>query len=230
MVTRATPCPIVFDLDGTLIDSAPDIHACVNMVLREHRVAPLTLDRVRSFVGGGVELLWSRIIAACGIDPVHRPMLIAAFMARYHDATAMTRLYPGAAEALDALAALGHPLGLCTNKPLGPTRSVLEHFGLSRHFSAVIGGDSQPEKKPHPAPLWAAFAALGESGRPPRGVFVGDSEFDAGCAEAAGVPFLLFTEGYRHSPVDQLLHRASFAQFSDLVRLVAAVTPEAEAG
>ncbi|MGC5098467.1 hypothetical protein ACPXA0_26055, partial [Escherichia coli] len=85
---------------GTLIDSAPDIHACVNAVLRQHQIAPLPLARVRSFIGGGVELLWTRIIAACGIEPVHRPALIAAFMARYHDATALTRLFPGVIEAV----------------------------------------------------------------------------------------------------------------------------------
>lgn len=225
-----SPCPIVFDLDGTLIDSAPDIHACVNAVLRENGIPLLPLGRVRSFVGGGVELLWSRIIAARHIDPVDRPILIAAFMARYHDATALTRLYPGAAEALAALAELGHPLGLCTNKPLGPTRSVLAHFGLTELFGAVIGGDSLPEKKPHPAPLRATFAALGTGGAPPDGLYVGDSEFDAGCAAAVPVPFLLFTEGYRHTPVEDMTHHARFSRFPDLVRLVLEVRPREPAG
>lgn len=212
------PCPVVFDLDGTLIDSVPDIHACVTAVLRENRIAPLPVDRVRSFVGGGVELLWSRIIAARQLDPADRPALIAAFMARYHDATALTRLYPGAREAVDALAQLGHPLGICTNKPLAPTRNILAHFGMDGLFGAVIGGDSMPQKKPHPAPLEATFAVLGAA--PAAGLFVGDSEFDAGAAAAAGTPFLLFTEGYRHTPLDELPHLARFDQFHDLVRLV----------
>lgn len=210
-------CPVVFDLDGTLIDSAPDIHACVNAVLRENGVPLLPLPRVRSFIGGGVELLWSRVIAACGIDPVHRRDLIAAFMARYHDATALTRLYPGVPEAMAELAAAGHPLGICTNKPLGPTRAVLDHFGLSHLFPAVIGGDSLPVKKPDPAPLRAAFAGLGAQS----GVFVGDSEFDAHAAAAMDVPFLLYTEGYRHSPVDDLPCRAHFSDFAALPGLVA---------
>ncbi|MFN3526684.1 MAG: phosphoglycolate phosphatase [Paracoccus sp. (in: a-proteobacteria)] len=215
-----TPVPIVFDLDGTLIDSAPDIHACVNAVLRDNQIPPLTLPRVRSFIGGGVELLWTRVIAACGIDPVHRGTLIAAFMSRYHDATALTRLYPGAAEALAVLAELGHPLGMCTNKPLGPTRHILEHFGLTRCFGVVIAGDSLPEKKPHPAPLRAALAALGADGALPRGLYVGDSEFDANCAKAVPVPFLLYTEGYRHVALDEMTSHARFSHFDDLPRLV----------
>lgn len=218
---RIAPCPVVFDLDGTLIDSAPDIHACVNAVLRDNQVAPLTLERVRSFIGGGVDLLWTRVIAACDIDPVYRRDLIAAFMSRYHDATALTRLYPGAAEALAALAQLGHPIGLCTNKPLGPTQHILEHFGLTRSFGVVIAGDSLPEKKPHPAPLRAALAALGADGAQPRGLYVGDSEFDANCAKAVPVPFLLYTEGYRHVPLDEMTSHARFSHFDELPRLVA---------
>ncbi|WP_231559056.1 HAD hydrolase-like protein [Paracoccus sp. PAMC 22219] len=167
-MTMDRPCPIVFDLDGTLIDSAPDIHACVNAVLRQYQIAPLPLARVRSFIGGGVELLWTRIIAACGIEPVHRPALIAAFMARYHDATALTRMFPGVIEAVGQLADAGHPLGICTNKPMGPTRSVLQHFGLDRLFPVVVGGDSLPQRKPDPAPLRLALQMLGVEGNAPR--------------------------------------------------------------
>lgn len=218
-----SPCPVIFDLDGTLIDSAPDIHACVNAVLRENGVPLLSLPRVRSFIGGGVEILWSRVIAASGIDPVHRRDLVAAFMARYHDATALTRLYPGVVEALAELVAAGHPLGICTNKPLGPTRAVLDHFGLTHLFPTVIGGDSLPVKKPDPAPLRAAFAGFGAQ----TGIFVGDSEFDADTAAAMGVPFLLYTEGYRHSPVDDLVSHAHFSDFAALPGLVAGLVARA---
>lgn len=214
------PCPIVFDLDGTLIDSAPDIHACVNAVLRQNGISPLGLDRVRSFIGGGVDLLWTRVIAATGIDPVHRPDLVAAFMARYHDATALTRVFPGVTEALGRLADAGHPLGICTNKPLGPTRVILEHFGLASMMSAVIGGDSLPQKKPDPAPLRAALDLLGVADDTPNAIYVGDSEFDADCAAAVPVPFLIFTRGYRLRPVSELPHLASFDSFDDLPRLI----------
>ncbi|WP_405405616.1 phosphoglycolate phosphatase [Paracoccus sp. Ld10] len=216
-----TPCPIIFDLDGTLIDSAPDIHACVNAVLRQHQVPPLPLARVRSFIGGGVELLWTRIIAACGIEPAHRPALIAAFMARYHDATALTRLFPGVVEALGKLADAGHPLGICTNKPMGPTRVVLEHFGLASLFPVVVGGDSLPQRKPDPAPLRLALQLLGIEGDAPRALYVGDSEFDAHCAAAVPVPFLIYSGGYRMTPIADLPHRAAFDHFENLPGLVA---------
>lgn len=212
-------CPIVFDLDGTLIDSAPDIHACVNAVLRHHHVDPLPLPRVRSFIGGGVELLWSRIIAACAIDPMHRPALIAAFMARYHDATALTRMFPSVLEALGRLADAGHPMAICTNKPMGPTLKVLEHFGLTRLFPVVVGGDTLPQKKPDPAPLRLALERIGAGAD--HAIFVGDSEFDAHCAAAVPIPFLLYSGGYRLSPVTDLPHTGLFDHFDQLPDLVA---------
>lgn len=220
-MTMDRPCPIVFDLDGTLIDSAPDIHACVNAVLRQHQIAPLPLARVRSFIGGGVELLWTRIIAACGIEPVHRPALIAAFMARYHDATALTRMFADVLPVLGQLADAGHPLGICTNKPMGPTRTVLDHFGLARLFPVVVAGDSLAERKPHPAPLRLALEQLGAGGARPEALFVGDSGYDAHCAAALPVPFLLYTGGYLQEPLSELPHDAAFDRFEALPGLVA---------
>ena len=214
------PCPVVFDLDGTLIDSVPDIHACVNAVLRLHGVAPLTLDQVRGFVGGGVDLLWRRVIGTTALPVEAHRDLVASFMTRYHDATGLTRLYPNVTEALGVLADRGYPLGLCTNKPLGPTRAILDHFGIAQLFGAVVGGDSLPQRKPDPAPLRAAFAGLGADPLNPRGVYVGDSEFDEECASNTGVPFLLFTRGYRKTPVEQMTHRGTFDDFARLPLLV----------
>jgi phosphoglycolate phosphatase len=214
------PCPVVFDLDGTLIDSAPDIHACVNAVLRLNGARLLTLDQVRGFIGGGVDLLWRRVIGATGLPPEAHRDLVASFMTRYHDATALTRLYPNVTEALGVLADRGHPLGICTNKPLGPTRAVLDHFGISQIFATVIGGDSLPQRKPDPAPLRAAFAALGSDPDAPQGIFVGDSEFDVETASNTGVPMLLFLRGYRKTPVDDLPHHAAFDDFDQLPALV----------
>ncbi|RDW13424.1 phosphoglycolate phosphatase [Paracoccus thiocyanatus] len=214
------PCPVVFDLDGTLIDSVPDIHACVNAVLRLHGVAPLTLDQVRGFVGGGVDLLWRRVITTAGLPVEAHRDLVASFMTRYHDATGLTRLYPNVAETLGVLADRGYPLGLCTNKPLGPTRAILDHFGIAQLFGAVVGGDSLPQRKPDPAPLRAVFVGLGADPANPRGVYVGDSEFDEECASNTGVPFLLFTRGYRKTPVDKMVHNGTFDDFAHLPLLV----------
>ena len=214
------PCPIVFDLDGTLIDSAPDIHAAANAVLRQQGLRQLSLDQIRSFIGGGVDVLWHKIIRAIGSDPARQRDLVAAFMVRYHDATALTRLFPGVLDALGVLADRGHPLGICTNKPMGPTRAVLDHFGIAGLFGHVTGGDSLPEKKPDPAPLRAAFAGLGADPRAPQGIYVGDSEFDAACAAAVPVPLLIFAGGYRQTPIEQLPHLARFDDFDQLPGLV----------
>lgn len=220
MNTCMAPCPVVFDLDGTLIDSAPDIHATVNAVLRLHGTRPLTLDQVRSFIGGGVDVLWRRIVAATDLPIEAHRDLVASFMTRYHHATALTRLYPHVTESLGVLADRGYPLGICTNKPMGPTRAILDHFGIAGIFGAVVAGDSLPQKKPDPAPLLAAFHQLGGDPLRPHGIYVGDSEFDAECARNTVVPFLLFTHGYRNTPLDDMICTASFDDFAALPLLV----------
>ncbi|WP_295047584.1 phosphoglycolate phosphatase [uncultured Paracoccus sp.] len=214
------PCPIVFDLDGTLIDSAPDIHACVNHVLAQHGTPLLDLDQVRSFIGGGVDVLWHKIIAAQDLPDMKKPEYIAAFMACYQNATQLTRLFPNVARTLEQLADRGHPLGICTNKPLAVTQSILTHFGIAPLFDCVIGGDSVPERKPHPAPLRAALRGLGADPAHPKAIYVGDSEFDAVCAAAVPVPFLIYSKGYRQTPIADLPHLAAFDDFAELPRLV----------
>ncbi|WEF25732.1 phosphoglycolate phosphatase [Paracoccus sp. S3-43] len=214
------PCPIIFDLDGTLIDSAPDIHACVNHVLGQHGTPLLTLDQVRRFIGGGVDMLWQKIIAAQELQDARKPDYIAAFMTCYQDATQLTRLFPNVTQTLETLADRGHPLGICTNKPLAVTRAILAHFGIAPLFGCVIGGDSVAERKPHPAPLRAALQGLGADPARPKAIYVGDSEFDASCAAAVPVPFLIYTQGYRQTPVEELPHLASFDDFADLPAMV----------
>lgn len=210
---------VIFDLDGTLIDSAPDIHATANLVLADQGFAPLTLNQVRGFIGKGVPHLVARLLEASGEDPAgprHGPM-VARFLARYDAAVALTRPYPGVAESLAALVQAGHRLGICTNKPLAPAQAVLRHLGLLERFAAVIGGDSLARRKPDPAPLQATRDLLGGGAA----IYVGDSEVDAETAAAARMPFLLFTEGYRRTPVADLPHHAAFARFADLPALVA---------
>lgn len=213
------PATLIFDLDGTLIDSAPDIHAASNAVLAEHGFAPLTLPQVRRFIGQGVPHLVHCLLAASEADPhgaLHAAM-VADFTARYETAVELTALYPGVRETLEALRAKGHALGLCTNKPLAPTMAVLGHFGLTDLFGTVIGGDSLPVRKPDPQPLLKALWALGDGSA----LYVGDSEVDAQTAQAAGLPFLLFTEGYRKTPVADLPHSIAFSDFAMLEGIVA---------
>lgn len=211
---------IVFDLDGTVIDSAPDIRRIANEILSAEGAPPITMAETRSFIGAGVATFVCRMRAARGLPDAAQDRIAAAFLARYETAVELTEPYPGARAALDRLAGAGHRLALCTNKPVGPCRAVLAHLALADLFEAIVGGDSLAVRKPDPAPLHAAFAALG----PGRRLYVGDSDVDAETAQRAGVPFLLYTRGYRQSPVDDLCHDAAFDDWADLPALVAART------
>jgi phosphoglycolate phosphatase len=223
----ADPLALVFDLDGTLIDSAPDIHAAANRVFASHGHAPFAFDTVRGFIGNGVGVLVSRLLSSRGLPgdgPVHQAM-VANFIALYEDAFHLTRLYPGVMAALETLAQAGHPMAICTNKPESPARAALRHFGLEPFFPVVVGGDSLPQRKPDPAPLRAAMAGLGAT----RALFVGDSEVDAETARAAGIPLALFTAGYRKTPVEALGAKLVFDDFTALPGLIRHLRPRQSA-
>lgn len=211
---------IVFDLDGTLIDSAPDIRGVANAILAEDGQPEVTLDQVRSFIGKGTQVFIQRLRAAQDIPDTAHDDMHARYIERYDLAVHLTVPYDDVIETLTSLRADGHVLGLCTNKPLQPTHSVLAHLRMARFFDCVLGGDSMPVRKPDPAPLQAAFNALGEGPM----VYVGDGEVDAETAQRARVPFLLFTEGYRKTDVAQIPHTAAFHRFADLPGLLAEVT------
>ena len=209
---------LIFDLDGTLVDSAPDIQAAVNRMLAEEGVVPLDLPTITGFIGNGLPKLVERAMAARGIGPALHDDLTRVVLG-YYNATAsvLTRPYPGVPQALKALQAAGHRMAVCTNKPEAPARSLLTDLDLMQHFAAVIGGDSLPVTKPDPAPALACITALGGGAA----AYIGDSEVDAATAAAAGLPFYLFTEGYRKSPISALPHRGTFSGFADLPALIA---------
>lgn len=207
------PGAIVFDLDGTLIDSAPDLHAALNKVLDAEGAEPVSLAETRSFVGHGIPNLVHAARAARGIDPARQQTMTEAMFHHYMLApAALSRPYSGVIACLEALQAAGHPLGLCTNKAIAPTRMILAALDLDRFFPVVIGGDSMVQKKPDPAPLHAAFAPLGQPF-----LYVGDSEVDAETALAAAIPFALHTEGYRKAPVAELPHSFAFSDFAQFL-------------
>ena len=205
---------IVFDLDGTLIDSAPDIRAIANAVLKGVGADPITLEQTRSFIGNGAATFVARMIAEQGVaaDAAQQDRMLAEFKDRYNTAVENSALYPGVAAVLDQLRADGHILGLCTNKPLKPARFVLDHFGILDHFDAVLGGDSLPVNKPDPAPLLRTFEMLGAETE--NSLYVGDSEVDAETAARADVPFALFTLGYRKTAIEDLPHEVAFEHFN----------------
>lgn len=208
---------IVFDLDGTLVDSAPDIHAAVSRMLADIGEAPLPPETVAAFVGNGIPALVRRVIEAKGIDTRHEADLLERMVAHYaaHPAE-LTRPYPGVLACLDTLQGQGVRLGICTNKMRGLTVRVLEALDLMRYFDVVIGGDSLPVRKPDPAPLCAAFDAIGEPL-----IYVGDSDVDAETAERAGLPFALFSGGYCRVPIESLPSRFVFDDFAAFPGLLA---------
>lgn len=207
---------IVFDLDGTLIDSAPDLQKIANDLLQADGRGPISLIETRSFIGNGASVFVERMCSARSVPKSSEPDYIEAFLKAYQTAFELTELYPGVRMALETLKAHDHKLGICTNKPIGPCHAVLSHLKLDGFFDTVIGGDSLPVRKPDPATLFAAFDALNGDAS----VYVGDSEVDAETAERAKVPFLLFTEGYRKTSVDQIPHTAVFSHFNGLHDLV----------
>ncbi len=210
---------IVFDLDGTLIHSAPDIHAAANAILAEHGKGPLDLATVTGFIGKGVPWLVKCLVRETGLDPALEPALVEEFERRYDSAVHLTRPYEGVPEALAALRAAGHSLAVCTNKPVSPARSVLAHLDLAGFFDHVQGGDMLSVRKPDPAPLLATLEALGVSRR--AAIYVGDSETDAETARRAGLPFLIYSEGYRKTPISALPHDIAFSDWHELPALVA---------
>ncbi len=209
---------IVFDLDGTLVDSAPDLQSVANDLLAARNTAPITLDQARAFMGMGIKVFVARLCAARNLPETEQAPLLADFMARYEQAVTLTLVYPHVAETLAALQAAGHRLGLCTNKPMQPALALLRHLNFAQYFTKVIAGDSLPSHKPDPAPLLAAFD-MGGTGPD---IYVGDSEVDAETARRAGVPLLLFTEGYRNTPLADLPHLAAFSDFRQLAGLIPA--------
>lgn len=211
--------PIVFDLDGTLIDSAPDFHAGANGLLADEGHAPLSFAEARSFIGNGAAVFVAKMRAARGIPDSEHPRLHAEFVRRYDDFVSLTQPYPGVIDALQRLKARGHRLGICTNKPHRPTLAVLRHLAMESIFDTIFGGDSLPVHKPDPAPLHAAFAALGGVG-----LFVGDSEVDAETAKAAAVPLLLYAGGYRKAAAETLGAAVVFDHFATLTDLVTALS------
>lgn len=214
-MTRA----VIFDLDGTLIDSAPDIHAAANRLMAAHGFAGFAPEETRSFIGHGVPHFVACCLRARGAETagdLHR-QLVGEFEAGYETAVTLTKPYPGVSEALDRLAAQGLALGICTNKPVAPARAVLAHLGLLTHFPVVIGGDSCPQRKPDPTPLQAAVAGLGAR----RVLYVGDSEVDAETSVRAGLPFALFSEGYRKTPLADIPHQTAFSDFAALPGIAA---------
>jgi phosphoglycolate phosphatase len=217
------PDAIVFDLDGTLVDSAADLAATLNAVLIEHNREPVTLDAVRAMIGDGVGALVHRGFAATGrpLGSGELSTLTGHFLDIYIDPNRdhIAHPYPGVTDTLRIFANLGVRMGVCTNKAQVATDLVLHNAGLSDFFSAVIGHDKAPAPKPDPAHVLCVCAALGH---PKSAVMVGDSLNDLLAGHRAGLKVLLTTYGYG-TPEALSQANATFDRFDQLPALIASL-------
>jgi len=187
---------ILIDLDGTLVDSAPDIAAAANRMLAELGAPPLPTGTVRGFIGNGVAALVRRVLAATSCSRDTDPELaLAVFHRHYTDCNGRHGTpYAGVLHGLATLRSLGYRLACVTNKPRAYTLPLLEMTGLSSHFNVVVCGDSTPAMKPDPAPLLSACRRLGAQAG--ECAMVGDSEVDIAAARAVGMPVYIVRHGY----------------------------------
>lgn len=211
---KAAVRALLFDLDGTLIDSTADLAASGNWLRLEHGLAAHSVDKVASFVGDGVESLVRRLLERPEGDVGAE---VEAFKRHYHDhCLDATRLYPGVAPTLQALRARGYAMAVVTNKPERISRRILEGLEVAGFFGGVVGGNSATRKKPHPEPLLKACVQLGCA--PGAAVMVGDSRVDIEAGRNAAMPSIGILGGIG----DQDLLRASgpdllLPRFQDLL-------------
>ena len=215
---------VVFDLDGTLIDSAPDLRVAANTVLREAGRGPLDLATIRRFVGDGVRRLIERAFAASGpaLDDAALDEATRRYTALYEAAASvLTRPYDGVAETLPRLRARGLTMAVCTNKPVAAANIVLGDLGLAGYFGAVSGGDSVPRRKPDPAHVLDALQRIG--GVAAEAAMVGDNEHDIDAGKAAGLATVAVTYGYARVPPHQLGADRLIERFADVEAVLAAL-------
>jgi len=195
-ITMPTPrFPLViFDLDGTLVDSAADIAEAVNLTLAGYGLATVSEATVRSWIGDGVSALLDTALHHAGSD-LAPEQAMPAFMRHYGEALLRApRLYDGVDDVLSALSARGATLAICTNKPERFVAPLLAHMGIAHHFAALVGGDSLPERKPAALPLLHLARRFGHA--VDECLMVGDSATDAAAAQAAAMPLVLVRHGY----------------------------------
>lgn len=206
---------LVFDLDGTLVDSVMDLRAALNEVLRERGHRALSRAEVKHMIGDGVPALVARALAASGADPAEAPMALPRFLEIYEaNPTQLSRPYPGVPETLATLRRRGYRTAICTNKPQQATLAVIQGLDLLPLFDGVAGGDRFPVRKPHPGHLLQLIAELGA--RPEASAMIGDNENDAAAARSAAVPLVLVRYGYARVEPESLMADALLDHFSEL--------------
>jgi phosphoglycolate phosphatase len=215
-------CTIAFDLDGTLVDSAPDIHRTLNHIMGEVGLPPASGADVRNFIGHGSRGLIVRACAVHGVinDDDRLDELVEMFGEIYGaDIARGTRAFPGVETALKALQASGALLCVCTNKHTDLAKKLLAALDLAPWFGSIVGADAVALRKPHPEHFIAAVRAA--RGDPARAMMVGDSASDVGTARGADAPVALYGHGYTDTAPELLGADAVFSHFNELPDLAA---------
>jgi phosphoglycolate phosphatase len=215
---------VVFDLDGTLVDTAPDLIATLNTILGQEGLPPIAFAAARNMVGGGARHMLERGLAAEGRTAAPRDLerLCGEFIAHYADHIAdRSRPFPGVEAALDTLAARGCRLAVCTNKLEWLARRLLDALGLTHRFAAICGADTFGVPKPDAAILHGTVARAG--GRSDAAVMVGDAVTDVAVARAAGIGVIAVDFGYSETPVAELRPDRIVSSFEHLPEAVFAL-------
>jgi phosphoglycolate phosphatase len=221
-----SPPIVVFDLDGTLVDTAPDLIDTLNVILLRDGFDPVPFDEARSMIGGGVKILLERgIMQQRGqISAGHVDRLYADYLVHYAEHIAdRSRPFPGVIEALDALESRGFRFAVCTNKLESLSLRLLQSLELSQRFRAICGQDTFGIAKPDPDVLRRTILRAG--GEVASAIMIGDSATDVSTARALGVPVIAVDFGYTDAPVHLLHPDRVISRFSDLPEAVVALTP-----
>ena len=218
----AKPPTLVLDLDGTLVDTAPDLMAALNYVLERNGFSPLGLDTAKSMIGAGARALLERGLKAVGAEKTDQDVdvMFEDFFGHYTEHIADgSRPYPGVVEAIDRFVNRNWRVAVCTNKLEGMSRQLLSELGIAGRFDAIAGGDSFDVKKPDPRHLLQTIVLAG--GDPGNAVMVGDSETDIATAKAAEVPVVAVDFGYSVVPVAEFTPDSIISHFDALDEAVA---------
>lgn len=204
---------IIFDLDGTLVDTLPDIHAASSEMLKSVNLEPLPSIQVRSFIGNGIDKLIERCLNAYGVS--RSKEAIRVFMEYYQaNPTTLSKCYENVEFVLFQLKSRGLKLGICTNKPSNLTNKVLENLSLKKYFETIICGDTLHVKKPDARPLLEAVKGLESD--PESSIFIGDSEVDMKTALSANMGFGFFTQGYHKLSLEDICCDFHFDSYLEL--------------
>jgi phosphoglycolate phosphatase len=215
---------IVFDLDGTLVDTAPDLVATLNLIFEREGLPPVPYDEARKLIGGGARAMIVRGLEADRrtVTPERLDQLFREFVDHYTAHVAdLSRPFPGVTDALDALSASGHALAVCTNKFERQSLLLLDALKLGDRFEAICGQDTFGVAKPDPEMLRRTILAGG--GDPARAIMIGDSETDILTARAAGLPVIAVDFGYSEQPVADYAPDRLISHFSQLPQEIAAL-------